>query len=221
MWGCFFGNDVAKLDFLVPNLLNLLECLEILCTRCCKFSHANFLWMIHVLLVFICHYIWIGISFWSYAKFPWGCNLSTWNFEYPRASRRNRIVHRWRTCRTWEVDAASNEFGSTLILLSDFPEAIGIPGLLDAIGLDAVEELVARNEDRFVAVGRDLDTTLSSTFWSCILFAIVEQLVKLKFLVHQVELNWLILDYWRRLFHSSRVKFPSVNMSASWCVESV
>ena len=34
-------------------------------------------------------------------------------------------------------------FDSILILLSGFPEAIGIPGLLDAIGLDAVEELVA------------------------------------------------------------------------------
>ena len=52
--------------------------------------------------------------------------------------------------RTWDVDAASNEFGSILILLSVFPEAIGIPGLLDAIGLDAAEELV--------------DTTLSSSF---------------------------------------------------------
>ena len=45
--------------------------------------------------------------------------------------------------RTWDVDAASNELGSTLILLSGFPEAIGIPGLLNAVGLDAAEELVA------------------------------------------------------------------------------
>ena len=64
--------------------------------------------------------------------------------------------------RTCEVDAASNEFGSKLILLSGFPEAIGIRGLLDAIGLDAVEELVAM-EERFIAAGRDLDTTLSSS----------------------------------------------------------
>ena len=60
------------------------------------------------------------------------------------------------------LDAASNEF--ELILLSGFPEAIGIPGLLDAIGLDAVEDLVAIKEDRFIAAGRDLDTTLSSSF---------------------------------------------------------
>ena len=43
-------------------------------------------------------------------------------------------------------------------------EAIGIPGLLDAFGFDAVEELVAIKEDRFIAAGRDLDTTLPSSF---------------------------------------------------------
>ena len=31
-------------------------------------------------------------------------------------------------------------------MLSGFPEAIGIPGLLDAIGLDAVEDLVAKKK---------------------------------------------------------------------------
>ena len=54
-------------------------------------------------------------------------------------------------------------FGSTLIL-SSFPEAIGIPGLSDAVGLDVVKELVAVKEDRFIAAGRDLNTTLSSSF---------------------------------------------------------
>ena len=61
-----------------------------------------------------------------------------------------------------EADAASNEFGLVLILLSGFPEAFSIPGLLDATGLNAVEELVAMEEDRFIAACRDLDTTLSS-----------------------------------------------------------
>ena len=46
--------------------------------------------------------------------------------------------------RTWEVDAASNEF--ELILLSGFTEAVDIPKLLDAIGLDAAEELVGKNQ---------------------------------------------------------------------------
>ena len=87
---------------------------------------------------------------------------------------------------------------------------MSIPGLLDAIGLDAAME-----DDRFIAASRDLDTTISS-FCSCILFAIVVvQLFKLKFLVQQVELKWLMLNTRRRMFHSSRVKFPLVNMSAS------
>ena len=47
-------------------------------------------------------------------------------------------------------------------------------------------------EDRFIAAGRDLDTPFF--FCSCILFAIVEQLIKLKFLVQHVELKWLILN---------------------------
>ena len=71
-------------------------------------------------------------------------------------------------CRTSEIDAASNELGSTLILLSGFFEAIGIPGLLDAIVLDAVEELVGTWEDMFIAAGRDLDTTPS-----CILTSLI------------------------------------------------
>ena len=49
----------------------------------------------------------------------------------------------------------------------------------------------------------------SFSFCSCILFAIVlDQLVKLKFWAQQVELKWLMLNRWRRLFHSSRVKLP-------------
>ena len=82
------------------------------------------------------------------------------------------------------------------------------------------KELVAIKEEMFITAGCDLDTTLSYSFWSWILFAIVEQLIELKFLVQQVELKWLILNTWIRLFHSSRLKFPLVNMSASWCLVS-
>ena len=50
--------------------------------------------------------------------------------------------------------------------------------------------------------------TLSSLASSCGLFDITsEQLV---------ELKWLMLDKHKRWFHSSRVKFPLVGMSASW-----
>ena len=44
------------------------------------------------------------------------------------------------------------------------PKLSASPDFLDAIGLDAVEELVAMKEDRFIAAGRDLDTTLTSSF---------------------------------------------------------
>ena len=79
--------------------------------------------------------------------------------------------------RTWHVDAASSELGSTLILVSGLPEAIDIPLLSDAIGLDATEELVAINEeDIFVTAGRDFDKNLFSSCWFRILFVIVGSL---------------------------------------------
>ena len=81
-----------------------------------------------------------------------------------------------------------------------------------------VEELVETMKARFIVVGFDFATTLSSPSCSCILFAIVlRQLVKLKFWEQQSKLKWLILNRWRRFFHPSRVKFPLVNMSATWC----
>ena len=71
-----------------------------------------------------------------------------------------------------------------------------------------VEELIAACETRF-NVGFDFATILSCPYSSCILFAIVPgQLAEL--------LKWLMLNKWKRLFHSSRVKLPFVNMSASW-----
>ena len=45
------------------------------------------------------------------------------------------------------------------------PGAIGIPGLLDAIRLDAAEELDdMRQEDIFITAGGDLDTTFLRLF---------------------------------------------------------
>ena len=46
-----------------------------------------------------------------------------------------------------------------------FPVAVSIPGLLDAIGLFADEELAGKCEDRFIAVGFDFATILSCPFW--------------------------------------------------------
>ena len=68
-------------------------------------------------------------------------------------------------------------------------------GLLDAIGSFADEELAGTVEDKFIAVGLDFATLLSSPSCSCTLFAIVlVQLVKLEFLAQQVELKWLMLN---------------------------
>ena len=115
---------------------------------------------------------------------------------------------RYASCSSpWELDAASG-FDFLLALASGFPvDALSITGLSDAIGWFMDEELVETVDVRFIAVGCDFATILSS-FFSCILFAIVEELIKRKSLVQQVELKWLILNKVRRLFHSSRVKFP-------------
>ena len=87
--------------------------------------------------------------------------------------------------RAWELDAAS-DFEFLLILLSVFPVAMNIPGLLDAIGLVAEDELVEIIEDKFVAVDNDFATILPSPFRSCILFTIVlGQLIKLE--VEQIK----------------------------------
>ena len=109
-----------------------------------------------------------------------------------------------------------------LILLSGFSVAMSIPGLFDAIGLFADAELVGTCEDKFIAVDFDFAIFLSSLFCSCIRFAIVlGQLIKLGFLAQQAELKWLMLNKWRRLFHSSRVKLPLLKMFASWCLVSM
>ena len=82
---------------------------------------------------------------------------------------------------------------------------------------------------RNLSVWEKIDSSLQVATWtqlfllfcSCILFAIVEQLSELKFLVQQVELKWLTLHEWKRLFHSSCVKFPLVSLSASWFLVSM
>ena len=122
----------------------------------------------------------------------------------------------------WELDAASG-FEFLLALASGFPlDVLSTPGLFDAIGWFTDEELVETVDVRFFAVGFDFATILSSSFRSCTLFAIVlVQLVNLKFWAQQRELKWLMLNKWRRWFHSSRVELPLVKMSASWCVVSM
>ena len=59
----------------------------------------------------------------------------------------------------------------------------------------AYEEFAGTCEDKFIAASFDFATILSSSFCSCILFAIVlGQLIKLEFLAQQVELKWQMLN---------------------------
>ena len=120
--------------------------------------------------------------------------------------------------RTWELYVAS-DFEFLLILLLGFAVAISIPGLLDAIGLFADEELAGTCEDRFIAMQISIlprffllpsvPASSSPSFWS--------SFIKLEFSAQQVELKMADVER-RRLFHSSRVKLPLVKMSASGCL---
>ena len=87
-------------------------------------------------------------------------------------------------------------FEFLLTLLSGSPVAMSFPGLLDEIGFFfADEELAGTVEDRLIAVSFDVAAILSSSFCSCILFALVlEQLIQLEFLAQQVDLKWLMLN---------------------------
>ena len=117
---------------------------------------------------------------------------------------------------TWELDAASFWFESPA---ADFPAlcavrfepcwlvALSISGRFDALELVAVGEVAAEHETKF-NVGLDFATALSSHVPHCILFDIAsEQLA---------ELKMQIMNRWRRLFCSSRVKLSFVKLSTSW-----
>ena len=67
-------------------------------------------------------------------------------------------------------------------------------------------------ETKFI-IGFDFAVTLSSTESSCVLSGITSE--------QSVELKWLTLNKHKRWFHSSRVKFPLVKMSASWFLVSM
>ena len=62
-------------------------------------------------------------------------------------------------------------------------------------------------------IGLDFAVTLSSPDSSCVLFDITWE--------QTVELKWLMINKHKRWFHSSRVKFPLVSMSASWFLVSM
>ena len=63
------------------------------------------------------------------------------------------------------------------------------------------------SETKFI-IGFDFAVALSSPESFCVLFFIASE--------QTVELKWLMLKKHKRCFHSSRVKFPLVSISASW-----
>ena len=62
-------------------------------------------------------------------------------------------------------------------------------------------------------IGLDFAVTVSSPVSSFVLFDTASE--------QSVELKWLILHKYNKWFHSSRVKFPLVSMSASWFLVSM
>ena len=80
-------------------------------------------------------------------------------------------------------------------------------GLSDAVEASTSGVLSLHRETKFI-IGFDFAVTLSSPESFFVLFDITSE--------HSVELTWLMLNNHKRWFHSSRVKFPLVSMSASW-----
>ena len=85
-------------------------------------------------------------------------------------------------------------------------------GLSDAVEASTFGSLTLYRDTKFI-IGFDFAVTLSSPASSGVLFDIASRLL--------MELKWLMVNKHKRWFHSSRVKFPFVNMSASWFLVSM
>ena len=166
---------------------------------------------------FLCHIFSLSVSDSERSTFPDSSLVAT-GFSVAVSINPPRYAS---PSRAWELDAALDlEF--LLILLSRFPVAVIIQGLLDEIRLFADGELVGTWEDKFIAVDFDFATLFSYLF-------LLLQPFRHRFgaayqagiLSAASRAEWMILNKWRRLFHSSRVKFPLVKMSASWCLVSM
>ena len=92
-------------------------------------------------------------------------------------------------------------------LRSNWLSCLVFPGLSDAVEASTSGFLSLHRETKFI-IGFDFPLTLSSPAFFCVLFDIALTLL--------MELKWLMSNKHKRWFHSSRVKFPSVSMSASW-----
>ena len=101
---------------------------------------------------------------------------------------------------------------SVCMLRRDWLSYLVFTGLSDAVEGSTAGVLSLHRETKFI-IGYDFAVTLSSPESFCVLFDITSE--------HSVELKWLMLHRHKRWFHSSRVKFPLVSMSASWFLVSM
>ena len=114
---------------------------------------------------------------------------------------------------SFELVCADIRSSRSLLFLSNWT-----PGILTSItSLPRLTEVEDDTCDGVLAIrfiiGREFAVTRSSPEFCWDRFAIVSE--------HAVELKWLILNKHNKWFHSSRVKFPLVRMSASWFLVSM
>ena len=142
----------------------------------------------------------------SFIRFPW--SIVRRNLTFPLLRRpRTSIIQFWITC--WGSLSSCPDRSSTT---TDFPGSWYpyhvFPGL-DEVEDDTTDGILAL---RFI-IGLDFAVTRSSPESCWDRFAIISE--------QTVELKWLMLNNLNKWFHSSRVKFHFVKMSASWFLVSM
>ena len=121
------------------------------------------------------------------------------------------VSHSWEfhfLSSSFDSDVWHNASGISVLAIksNSWLSDLKLPGLADIVEIDANED-PARLLDIKLLTDFNLTSILSSPFPSCVLFDIDW--------VQLGELKRLMLKRHRRWFHSSRVKFPLVKMSAS------
>ena len=154
---------------------------------------------------------------WRFRDF-WSLSAATvllclWTVEHPFAILENSTLR-----QDWNFDLCLHQISLTIQPVG--LEAFSITGLLDAIGLFTSEEFARTEMTKFVG----LDSPQS-----CFLLSVPASFSpsfrcswpSWNFWHNRENWNGWCWTKWRRLFHSSRVKFPFVKMSAIWCLVSM
>ena len=168
---------------------------------------------------FPCYFFLMFVPWFRLRKFPWfltficrGKFLRHFSHQTAKVCIFQLSLRTWRCVRFWISSCPRVRFPCRCF---EYPWAFSTQS-----GASRMRN--SRLDVRFIAVGFEFPTILSSSFCSCILFAVVlGKLVKLKFWSQQVELKWMMVNKLRKMFHSSHVKLPLVNMTASWCLVSM